>query len=328
MQTSPALIKIAAAWLLGLMLAIAAAVIAIVVINNTVAGPQQPVRDYLQALRDGDGSKALGLLHAKVPRANAAMLDGSALKKSVERISDVKLGSPQQQPDGQSKVTVSYTIDGSQLSSDFFLQRTGTDWLFFSRWSMVPTTLPTLNVSVVNESQASLNGVPVSMPSGSNSFSVFYPGEFQGSYEGTFFKADPSRATVTGPQSPSEPLAIATKATPALVQQVDSRIHEFLDGCAKQQVLQPAGCPFYFSTNNRIIAPVQWSIAQYPKVTIDPYNGKWVIAPLAGKAQLSTKQMDLFTGAVSDLKPLQNFNFTARLDVSGSAITVTPVVDY
>ena len=52
---SQALVRIAAGWLLGLMLAIAGAVVAINVVNNTVASPQQPVREYLDALKSGDG---------------------------------------------------------------------------------------------------------------------------------------------------------------------------------------------------------------------------------------------------------------------------------
>ena len=44
-QMSQALVRIAAGWLLGLMLAIAGAVVAVNLVNNTVASPQQPVRE-------------------------------------------------------------------------------------------------------------------------------------------------------------------------------------------------------------------------------------------------------------------------------------------
>ena len=42
---SQALVRIAAAWLLVLMLAVAGGIVAINVVNNSLASPQQPVRD-------------------------------------------------------------------------------------------------------------------------------------------------------------------------------------------------------------------------------------------------------------------------------------------
>ena len=54
-QMSQALVKIAAVWLLGLMLAVAGAIVSINLVNDSIAGPQQPVREYLSALQKGDG---------------------------------------------------------------------------------------------------------------------------------------------------------------------------------------------------------------------------------------------------------------------------------
>jgi len=95
-QMSQALVKIAAVWLLGLMLAVAGAIVSINLVNASIAGPQQPVREYLSALQKGDGEKALGLLRASVPQSNPAMLDGTALQTAAARISDVKLGAAEE----------------------------------------------------------------------------------------------------------------------------------------------------------------------------------------------------------------------------------------
>ena len=91
-QMSQALVRIAAGWLLGLMLAVAGAIVAVTVVNDTIASPQQPVREYLDALQKGEGEKALGLLRASVPQTNAAMLDGTALQTAAARIGDVSFG--------------------------------------------------------------------------------------------------------------------------------------------------------------------------------------------------------------------------------------------
>src|SRR4051812_20405783 len=118
-QMSQALVRIAAGWLMGLMLAVAGAIVAVHVVNDTVAGPQQPVREYLSALQKGEGGKALGLLHASVPQSNAAMLDGSALQTAASRISNVKFGEAQDRGGNQVMVPIDYTIDGAQLRTEF-----------------------------------------------------------------------------------------------------------------------------------------------------------------------------------------------------------------
>ena len=111
---SQALVRIAAGWLLGLMLAVAGAIVAINVVNNTVASPQQPVREYLDALKSGDGGRALGLLRAAVPPSNAAMLDGAGLQSAATRVTNVDIGDPEARPGNQVMVPMEYTIDGSR----------------------------------------------------------------------------------------------------------------------------------------------------------------------------------------------------------------------
>jgi hypothetical protein len=329
---SQALVRIAAGWLLGLMLAVAASIVGVNVVNNTVASPQQPVREYLAALQEGDGGKALGLLRATVPPSNAAMLDGTALKTSASRLANVTIGEPEDRSGSQVMVPVQYTIDGSRLRTDFLLEQTGTEWLFFKTWAFVPSRLPTLGVTVVNASEANLNGVPVNMPSGRNSFAVFYPGEYEASLNGEYFAAPATRATITSRDAPVAPLNLLTEATDQLRKDVGQRVQEFLDGCAaeavKQQRLQP-DCPFYFSsTNNVDDGTIKWTITEYPEISIEPFDGRWVVAPLDGKARVEAVQQSSFTGAWFPLDEEVDFSFTTRLDVVGDTIKVTPLLSY
>ncbi|MBT2594019.1 hypothetical protein [Arthrobacter sp. ISL-72] len=329
---SQALVRIAAGWLLGLMLAIAAAVVAVNLVNASVASPEQPVREYLDALQKGEGEKALGLLRAAVPESDAAMLDGTALQTAASRVTNVKFGETQERGGNQVIVPMEYSIDGSRLTTEFLLERTGTEWLFFNKWAFVPSALPVLEVTVVNSSEATLNGVPVNMPNGRNSFAVFYPGEYEASLNGAYFSAPPTRATVSGRDVPTAPLSLLTEATQGLKDAVGAKVKEFLDACAaeavKEQKLQP-DCPFYHATFNRVtLGTINWSISEYPKVSIEPFGGRWVVAPLDGKARLKAQQTDLFTGAVSDLDVEHDFSFTTRLDIDGDTIRVTPLLSY
>jgi hypothetical protein len=330
---SQALVRIAAGWLLGLMLAVAGAVVAVNVVNSTVASPQQPVREYLDALRSGDGGKALGLLRATVPPANAAMLDGTALQTAASRVANVKIGDAEERSHNQVMVPMEYTIDGSRLRTEFVLEKTGTEWLFFNTWAFVPSRLPTLDVTVVNASEATVNGVPVNMPNGRNSFAVFYPGEYEASLNGEYFAAPPTRATVTAASNvPVAPLSLLTQATEDLKADVGAKVKEFLDNCAaeaqKQQKLQP-DCPFYFASNNTVYdGTIKWSITEYPEISIEPFGGRWVVSPLDGKARVEAVQQNSFTGAKFPLNEEVDFSFTTRLDVAGDTIKVTPLLSY
>ncbi|MFD0758442.1 hypothetical protein [Arthrobacter ulcerisalmonis] len=329
---SQALVRVAAGWLLGLMLAVAGAVVAVNIVNNTVASPQQPVREYLAALQNGDGGRALGLLRAAVPPSNAAMLDGTALQTATSRLANVTIGDPVEQPGNRVLVPMDYTLDGSRLHTDFTLEKTGTEWLFFNTWAFVPSRLPTVDITMVNGSEALINGSPVNMPDGRNSFAVFYPGEYEASVNGAYFAASATRATVTDKDASVPPLNLLTQATDKLKQDVATKVKEFLDGCAdeavKEQKLQP-DCPFYYASNNRVQdGTIKWTVTEYPGVAIEPFDGRWVVSPLDGKAKVEALQQNAFTGVWYPLDEEVDFSFTTRLDVTADAVRVTPQLSF
>lgn len=329
---SQALVRTAAGWLLGLMLAVAAAIVAVNVVNDTVASPQQPVREYMEALKAGDGGRALGLLQAAVPPSNAAMLDGPALQTAASRVAGISIGEAEERPDARVMVPMEYTIDGSRLRTEFLLKKTGTEWLFFNTWAFVPSRLPTIDITIVNASEATVNGVDVNMPNGRNSFAVFYPGEYEATVDGQYFSAPAIRATVTARDAPVAPLNLLTQATDKLKTDVTAKVKEFLDGCAAQaaeeQKLQP-DCPFYYASNNRVLdGSIKWSVTEYPNVSIEPFDGRWVVAPLDGKAKVEALQQNLFTGAWYPLDEEVDFSFTTRLDVAGDTVRVTPLLTF
>lgn len=324
--TSPG-IRVLAAWLLGLLLAIAVAVLTVFLVNDRVFGPERQVRAYFEALSAGDGESALGILNARVPDANAAMLDGPALRQAADSLEDVDIGAASFSDDARATIEVNYTLAGKKAATTYLLAKTGTEWLFFDTWTFVPTELPTIAVSVVNQDTATLNGMPVATPGGQNTFAAFYPGEYESHYTSPYFAA-PAQSTLVTSRKDKDRINLATKATDKLRADVGEHVREFLDQCATQKVLQPTGCPFYFDTENRIVGNIKWTISTYPQITIEPANGGWRVHPLSGTALLTTTEQNLFTGQLIPLNIETDFNFTTRLKVSDSSITVTPIVDY
>jgi hypothetical protein len=310
------------------MLAIVAAIAAVMLVNTHMFGPHQQVESYLEALRQGEGERALGLLNATVPDANAALLDGPALQRATQGVENVDVGSPEPSGENRVEVGVTYSIDDTEHTTAFLLEKTGTEWLFFNRWEFVPSTLPTFEVSVINQNEATLNGTRVLMPEGRNRFAAFYPAEVEAHYTSEYFAAPAQTVAITDRQQNPERLNLATAATPALTEAVTAQLNAFLDSCAKQTVFQPANCPFGFETENRVAGPIAWSITEYPEVRIEPFNGDWIISPLTGTVLMETRLQDLFTGIIEPVSVPQEYGFTARLAVTGEDIAVTPVVEY
>ncbi|GAA1349422.1 hypothetical protein GCM10009636_06260 [Arthrobacter koreensis] len=327
MQASSPVIKAVTIWLTALMLSIAAAVVVIWLVNAKVYGPAKQVENYFQALQDGDGALALGILNAEVPEANAALLDADALRASTAGLEVLGMEEVSTSMDGRTNVVVNYRLDGAEQQSTFELEQTGTRWMFFDEWSFRPQDLPTVRVNAPNQNEAQLNGARVLLPEGSNTFAAFYPSRVAASYTSGYFEAPEQSAVLAGPGD-SVDLTLRSQATEELVKTVDARVREFLDNCAgEQNRLAPPGCPFYHLTDNRVEPPITWEILEYPTVEISPADGHWVLAPLQGKARVSATQTDLFSGAQSPLIEEKDFTFGARLSVTDAGVSLTAVID-
>ncbi|MBF4994199.1 hypothetical protein ITX31_08755 [Arthrobacter gandavensis] len=327
MQASSPVIKAVTIWLTALMLSIAAAVVVVWLVNAKVYGPAKQVEDYFQALQDGNGALALGILNAEVPQANAALLDSDALRASTEGLEVLGMEEVSTSADGRTDVVVSYRLDGTEQQSTFELEQTGTRWMFFDEWSFRPQGLPTVRINAPNQNEAELNGTRVLLPEGSNTFAAFYPSRVAASYTSGYFEAPEQSAVLAGPGD-SQDLTLRSQATEELVKTVDARVREFLDNCAgEQNRLAPPGCPFYHLTDNRVEPPITWEILEYPTVEISPADGHWVLAPLQGQARVSATQTDLFSGAQSPLVEEKDFTFGARLSVTDAGVSLTAVID-
>ena len=320
--------KVLAAWLLGLMLVGAAFVGTVSFMNGRLYSPEHQVDLYLEALRDGDGGEALGLLNASVPEgSNPALLDGDALRRASAAVEDVEIGEARESGDDRVEVPVTYTLDGAETTTVFPLQRIGTEWGFFNVWRFEQSVLPTVQVTALNSVEAAVNGVDVGLPDGTAGLASFYPAAVTAQYDGQYFAAPEQHAVVTGREAPP-PLALATEATPELARAVDEDLRAFLDGCAEQTVFQPTNCPFNYVTNERLAGDIAWSIEEYPAVSVTPDGGEWLLEPLRGSARIDTQLRDFFSGAVRDVSETVPFEFEADLTVTEDQVTVTPVVRY
>ncbi|GAA1497165.1 hypothetical protein [Paeniglutamicibacter kerguelensis] len=320
--------RVAAIWAAALVLLAVAAVSVIILVNHTVFGPGQKVRDFQAHLAAGEGAQALGLLNATVPEGNGLLLDGDGLRAASADVKDFTVGKPEPIP-GSGKVvqvTASYTVHGTAQQTSYSLQSAGRRWLFFDRWAFVPSILPAVEVSANTTNAVDINAMPAPLENGRTTVPVFAPSVINAGFETPNFAADSRGMVVTDPNAQGTEVKLRTEPTKALVEEVNGQIKKYLDDCASQQVLMPASCPMSYSTSARVNADsIHWSILEYPQAEIVPYNGEWALRPLTVKTRLKVTEQDLRTGASAERSIDEDFGFTAELQASTTKARVVPV---
>ncbi|MDY6051297.1 MAG: hypothetical protein SPI83_02660 [Rothia sp. (in: high G+C Gram-positive bacteria)] len=317
--------RVLAWWLVGVLAAILIALASLALINRLVYGPEGQVRAYFAAVREGDGSKALGILGAQVPEASVAMLDGDALQASLTGMKHLSAEAVTVTDGGErATVTVTYTLEGQEGSTDFHLHKVGSHWGVFDRWQIDASELPTVEVTSNSVEAATLNNTKVSVEGGAREFAVFYPGSYTVTYESALYTASSQTVAVTAPAG--EPLPLAVELTPSetAATSVQQQVKTYLDTCATKNSLYPAGCPFEYDFSGRVDGDVTWLVTEYPQAQVTLAGGKWALGKSSGEAEISFTELDLYTGKTQQVTETVMFTLAGSLTADGEALTFTP----
>lgn len=317
--------RILLGWCLGMLCAVGMALFAFNIINRTVYDPAGQVRLYLQALQAGDGASALGISGATVPEdTGAAMLSSDALKNSMAELHDISVRRVAESDDGQkATVEVTYTVAGQEQRTEFTLHRSGSHWGIFDRWQMDSFELPTVEVLAHSVDAATLNGTKVKLEDGARDFAVFYPGEYDLTYESALYSAQEQSLVVDGGEKNYQ-LDLGLKPSEAAQREINHQVKTFLDSCASQNTLYPVNCPFEYSFSGRVSGDVTWSIVEYPETVASLTDkGNWQVKNAQGTAKVSFTQLDLLTGVTSNKSQEVPFTVSTTVRASGEDLTVT-----
>lgn len=325
MERTDRVLKAVGAWLFLILLSVAAAAVTIALVNKYQYGPETDVKAYFEALQAGDGAAALGALNAEVPDSNAALLDGEPLEVAAETLDDVSISTVSSSGD-QAVVRADYTLDGQEHSSEFTLHPADTQWGFFTVWDFDRTTLPTMHVTMAGSTSVDINGESVALTDSARDFAVFYPGVYTGSFTSAMVTAEPERTLVTDPGTQAD-LELVASPSDELTSQVSGQIKTYLDNCAGQDTLYPAGCPFSYEFTGRVLDDVQWSITEYPEPEVrlgGPTADRWTLMDAPGTAKIEFTSVNLFDGKTSKVSEDVPFTFKGDLVVTEDKATVTP----
>ena len=273
----------------------------VVILDSSLYSASGFVRGYLDALsrHDADGAlKAAGSIAAG--DASTALLQ----RDVMGQLGDIRLVNDSTDAAGIHTVEYSYTAGGKGGTSSFEVRRRGTLLGLFSTWQFVTSPLAVIQLAVLHDNSFEANGVAQVTPGQNQAipYLAFVPGAYELTHASTWLTAEPV-LVMTDEPGVAVPARLNIQANDAFDAQVQTQLGALLDGCARQQVLLPTGCPFGRTVNDRIVTTPAWSMVKYPAVTLVPSSSpsQWTVRSMPGTAHLKVQVKSLFDGSISDL---------------------------
>lgn len=299
----------------------AALVAAIGALNRDLYSAGGFVRQYLDALAAHDTDTALALPGAEPSNAD---LEAAGLPQDLPRtllrssvlgsLTDISLVSDTAvpatdagEPDTHT-VVYEFELDGATSSMEFTVERIGRVAGLFDTWAFVTSPLAVLHVTVLHEADFSINGLtldtrahaeadaPVSF-SNQAAYLAFAPAVYDISHDSALLTAPVQSVPVV--TSGAADVTLDAMPTATFTEQVQTKLNEFLDDCATQQVLLPSNCPFGIEIDNRVRSAPAWSIAQYPEVALTGGESSFDMPATEGQAHIVVDVQSLFDGDLS-----------------------------
>ena len=325
-------------WLVAGLLAIAVGTGVVLLLNATTFGPASFVRVYLEAVARGDATGALGMPGVTADAdlrvdllTDSAQLGLTDLREvSVEAAPDAEAGA---EADGILNVTFSWVSPEGAGQSTFAVQQIGTRFGLFPAWGFAESPVAELSLTVEHDERFEVNGVvattDVAAPAPVG-YAVLVPGVYRVDHHSTYLRADEVTVLADRPSS-RLPVTLDVQPAAAFIDRVSAQVRDLLGGCATQDVLFPTACPLGQVVNDRIVSEPEWSIVEYPEITLEPGAefGTWAVPDAPFTAHLLVDIQDLYDGSVSTFD--EDLPFIARYLVTigrdDETLQVVPLLD-
>lgn len=269
---------------------------------------------YVESLASHDVHAALAMPGAD-PTAASLSAQGLPSQPSREllrpdvlpRLTGIRVVSDDQLASGEHLVEVAALADGHRVTAKFTLRQTGSVLGVLPLWEFAKTPLTVARIQVQHADTFTIAGhtleprateqQPADAFSVGADYLMFAPARYELGHHSRYLTAETVAFSAAAAQRVQ--VAVDAQPNPAFTAVVQKQLHDFLDECAKQQVLQPAGCPFGAVIDDRVQGLPAWSITQYPAVTVQAGEHGWTVPSANGTAHLSVTVQSLFDGSVT-----------------------------
>lgn len=266
--------------------------VSVLTLNLTINSPNGYVSSYLSALESGNyglAARQAGL--TEVPRVTP--LKGE--------LTDSRIISQAVLDNGDIVVEATFTLGGAEESTFFVLRASEPILFFFTSYQFAEPPIARLELSVMGDNRIVINSTELSIArlGVPPSISVLVPGVYDGSLDTEWLRSEVTRVLAVG-QGSTNSLRVVLEPTPQLVDRTREAIEDFLDDCADQGVLQPVSCPFGITVTDRVVGTPEWTILDYPDVSLRLGADRvtWAVVASRGTAQVEVQVQSLFDGKI------------------------------
>lgn len=288
-------------------------------LNQTTYGAANFVERYLSAIADDDLATAVTtpgvalddeeLAAMDLPAdISTAMLRPDVIEAGPE---DVRVVDDVENDDGTHTVTASYRLDAAILQTSFDVRPIEPLYGLLNRWEFVESPIAVIDVTAAHnplftvgdltlDTRATKSGDELTAFSQTAPYLAIAPAAYEFGYTDMLVSAVPVPLAVE--PAARVPVTVDAQPTADFVDRVQTQVDAYLDGCAKQPVLQPAGCPFGIEIDDRVLGEPAWSIVDYPDVTLTAGATAFEMPPTDGMAHISVEVQSLFDGEISQLE--------------------------
>ncbi|GAA4138594.1 hypothetical protein [Leifsonia shinshuensis] len=314
-------------------LLVAAFLAALGAVQRTYYSPEGFVSAYVGALAAHDLPAALAMPGA-APTKQALSGAGLPTDASAEllrsdllpRYSGLRIVSDTATGVGRT-VVVRVLADGHPVTASFELRQTGAILGLLPTWEFARTPVGVARITVAHAQTFTVGGhtlnpraaapaQPASAFTVSAGYLVPAPSLYRLGHSDTYTQA----AAVALQPSPGRTVEATVDAQPNahFTTAVQKELDGFLDQCAKQQVLQPAGCPFGVVIDDRVQGAPTWTMKTYPPVRLAAGDGAWTMPSTGGVVHLSVTVQSIFDGSIEHRESDEKFT------VSLTSVVIRP----
>ncbi len=270
-------------------------------LNATVYSPEATVLRYLNALEDGRQADVAALVWGD---SGSLAYDVRVPTDPADRPHSIRVTKVSNTADS-SIVLVAYELGGVTRTTTFGMRKESS-WSPLADWRFAVAPIATVNLDSRPIAPFGVNG---SLPGESGA--TYVPAIAQVASGTSWFEADSVAIAATNPAAVYF-ASLTFTPTAQLASEIDMKVRDYLDACAKQKTLVPKKCPFAGFAAQKIAKGPVWTMVTYPKVTISEVGGAWQVSG-EGSVKLDVSLVDFATEKTEKYSEVLSFQLSGTI---------------
>ncbi|GAA1138615.1 hypothetical protein [Nesterenkonia lutea] len=335
-QSPHALRVVIFAWAAALIMALAAGSVAIWQVSEKVYTPGHTAQEYWDSIARGSGSEALGFFDSEALGAageeemDSVLLDGEALELSSAAIEDPRFG---EDPEDGDDAVMQFAVDGEDYETRLPMDSDETTLAFFQNWELTADSMSRLQIDVPGAAaggiaQIDVNGEPVNLVDDSVTLRSYVPAVVEIAVDSEWLVGTARYVVVqdsgTEDEAQAHEITLDLEASEAAEEVLHEEVEAYLDSCADQQVLMPAGCPMGVNTPNQVATEsISWQMPEPEELALDFDEEGWETSADQMQATITFDSRHFHDGASLEESHEVDFELDVEVGASGEDLIVS-----